>query len=514
VKYSGAIARERARSIQQDWPRLVRHVLCVLALMWTGLVNGQAFFFPSDSTNYVRAADMAVYLASGKTLSTEWTARHRASVAGGPRVVAGPATSVNSLGSGQVMRGRSPYIGALMYLGYVTSDFWAFVAMQALIAYGLIILALRTAGVTSAKAVVGVVALLAGTTALPTYNSTLLADAFSAFGIVAFVLLASPARFSRWELAFLYVVLAVFGVSHMTHAWMMTGMVAVLAFSRWRRWIAPVPKRAWIAGAATIAAGILSVQVTSYVVQLAFGRGTQLLPLLTARVIADGPGKAFIDSGCDGRRFQICRVHIGEPSSDPAILFGLEQSTGAYMLATLQERRRMSEEDLAFAFAVLRSDPFGQIAMSLRNSLRQLLWIDYDGLNQGCWEKADCWDSLPPRELAKLKTTPSGRNAWPQEAMNVLLYAVVILSLATIPFAYRRIKRVAPERAATVRMWMLVGFAGMLVSCVLGGAVADPQYRYQGRLIWMVPFLAAILVLMVTGRRRTTGEAKIDLERS
>ena len=506
MKYAGAITRKRTDNIHQDSTRLFRHVLCVLALMWTGLVNGQAFFFPSDSTNYIRAADMAVYLASGKTVSTEWTARHQATVADGTRAAAGPATSVNSLGSGQVMSGRSPYIGALMYLGYVTSDFWAFVAMQALVAYGLIILALRTVGVTSTKAVVGVVVLLAGTTALPTYNSTLLADAFSAFGIVSFALLASNGRFSRWELAFLYGVLAVFGVSHLTHAWMMTGMVAVLAISRWRRWIAPVPKQAWIAGAATIAAGILSVQVTSLVVQAAFGRGTQLLPLLTARVIADGPGKAFIDSGCDGRRFQICRVNIGEPGSDPAILFGLKRSTGAYMLATLEERRRMSEEDLAFAFAVLKFDPLGQIAMSVRNSVRQLLWIDYDGLNQGCWEKADCWDSLPPREVAKLKTTPSGRNAWPQAAMNALLYAVVILSLAIIPFAYRRIKKVAPERAATVRMWMLVGFAGMLVSCVLGGAVADPQYRYQGRLIWMVPFLAAMLVLMA--RRRQGPESE------
>jgi len=32
----------------------------------------------------------------------------------------------------------------------------------------------------------------------------------------------------------------------------------------------------------------------------------------------------------------------------------------------------------------------------------------------------------------------------------------------------------------------------MLVCSFFGGAVSDPQYRYQGRLIWLVPFFAAI----------------------
>src|SRR5206468_11919046 len=54
-----------------------RHTLCVLALMWTGLVNGQPFLFQSDTTNYVRAADAAVYIASGHRISTVWTDRYR-----------------------------------------------------------------------------------------------------------------------------------------------------------------------------------------------------------------------------------------------------------------------------------------------------------------------------------------------------------------------------------------------------------------------------------------------------
>jgi hypothetical protein len=58
-------------------PKALRHALCVLALMWTGLVNGQPFFFATDTTNYIRAADVAVYVASHHRFSTVWTDRYK-----------------------------------------------------------------------------------------------------------------------------------------------------------------------------------------------------------------------------------------------------------------------------------------------------------------------------------------------------------------------------------------------------------------------------------------------------
>jgi hypothetical protein len=45
---------------------------------------------------------------------------------------------------------------------------------------------------------------------------------------------------------------------------------------------------------------------------------------------------------------------------------------------------------------------------------------------------------------------------------------------------------------ALLREWLLLTLVAMLVCSFFGGAVSDPQYRYQGRLIWLVPFFAAI----------------------
>jgi hypothetical protein len=494
---------------------LARHTLCVLALMWTGLVNGQPFFFQTDTTNYVRAADAAVYIISGHTISTRWTDRYRDQLSAPSPPASPPETrgksaslqSANDVRAGLIMGGRSPYIGALMYLGYVIGDFWPFVLFQAIVAYTLINLTARRFGITSPVEVTGLTLFLAATTSLPTYNSLLLADAFASFGIVAFLLLATPGALSRLETIFLAVVLAISVVAHLTHEMILLAMIVALSVLAWLKWCPRPPPRAWIAGISGALLGIGSIMLTGLATQIAFGHPPQMLPLLSARFIADGPGKAYIDSGCDGRRFEICRIPIGDPRSDALILFGTTPDDGAYMLANIEQRRLMGHQDVSFALAVLKYDFAGETAMMARNTLRQLAFIDYDGLNQNCFGQHNCWNSLPSPVRAKLQATPSGRGAWPESLMNAVLYIVVFASLLCLVLVAPSLRRHDPARWEMLRTWLLVGFAGMLVCSFFGGAIADPQYRYQGRLIWLVPLMAGIALL---ARRQLAGGAEIN----
>lgn len=483
----------------------LRHLACILALMWTGLVNGQPFFFQSDTTNYIRAADAAVYVVSGGMISTSWTERHRQDIdsrrgveplAPPPTENTKPPKGSNDIGQGLIMSGRSPYIGALMYLGYVLGNFWPFVLLQAAIAYALILLTMKRFGVYGAREATGLVVGLAATTALPSYNSMLLADAFTGFGVLAFLLLASPGRLARREAWFLVAVILMSAVSHLTHIMILIGMVLALAVLVWWRFAPKLPARAWVAGAGAILVGFASVQATALATKMAFGSEPQLLPLLTARFIADGPGKAYIDSGCEGQRFEFCKVPIGNPHSEGLILFGRTPQDGAYMLADVEQRRLMGEQDKQFAIAVLRFDPVGQAGSLVRNTFRQLVYIDYDGLNQDCFSKPECWESLPPKVRNKLRNTPSGQGLWPQATMNALLYIVVLASLAGIAVLSRPISRRSPEWWQLFRTWLIVGMTAMLVCSFFGGAVAEPQYRYMGRMIWLVPFAAGIALLM------------------
>ncbi len=502
----------------------LRHLFCILALMWTPLVNGQPFFFESDTTNYVRAADAAVHVATGGRFSTIWTNRYKAHMPRAAQAKSAAADqpaakadsprrieSVNDVGSGQIMAGRSPYIGALMYLGYLAGNFWPFVLLQACTAYALIILTLRRFRVATPVNVTGLTLALAATTALPTYNGLLLADAFAAFGMLAFLLIASPGRLSRGELIFLGLVLVTSVTAHLTHIMIILGMTVALAISRLAGWVAKPPRRAWIAGIGAVVIGFGSVQLTDVATRLAFGRPPQLLPLLSARFIADGPGKKYIDAGCPGGDFLICHIPIGRPDNDALILFSLNPRTGAYMLRNTEERRMMGEQDVGFALAVLKYDPLGELAMIARNTVRQLFWIDYDGLNQTCWYRPNCWSSLPPELRAELRASPSGRAIWPQKWMNALLYLVVVGSLAVLLVSGRQVARLNRRRWLLLREWLVLGFAGMLVCSFFGGAVADPQYRYQGRLIWLVPLMAGVALLMQLQLRRGSLRRPVEI---
>ncbi|MBB5729255.1 hypothetical protein [Sphingomonas prati] len=483
---------------------MARHLICILALMWTALVNGQPFFF-DDTTNYIRAADSAVFVASGHRISTAWTERYRDAVVPSPAAASEQAgsTTPNDVSSGTIMAGRSPYFGAVLWLGYVIGDFWPFVVMQAVFCYLLMLLALRRFGIERPRTILLTVVGIAATTALPTYNGLLLADAFAGFGVIAFLLLATPGRLTQVETAFLVGVVLLSTMFHLTHIAMLAGMVGAMILLVVFRVGPPPPRRAWLTGVAGIVIGLLSVQATALVAQAAFGKAPQLLPLLTARFYMDGPGRRFIESGCDGRRFTVCRIAIGAVPTNPAFLFSTDPREGAFMIATPADRERMGAEDTAFALAVLRHDPLGQTAKIGENMLRQLAWIDYDGLNTGCFAQTDCWSSLPPKVRATLRASPSGRNAWPVGMMNALLYVVVIASLAVIAWVARRSWRSEAVVAKMLRTWVLLGGAALLTNAFFGGAVADPQYRYQGRMIWLVVLLAAMLLPHMRGVRKT-----------
>jgi hypothetical protein len=486
----------------------LRHALCVIALMWVGLVNGQALFFSTDTTNYIRAADVAAYLASGKTFSTAWTDKYRSQLE--PPANSRPRSaeestkaerirvhSVNDLKNGLIMGGRSPYIGALMYVGYVAGDFWPFLLLQALTAYFLIILSLRKLRLDNPRNITAVVLTLAATTALPAYNSMLLADAFTGFGILAFLLLATKGGdYSRLELAFLFTVLVIFAVSHLTHIMILIGMLAALALLTLWRGTGAVPRRAWVAGLGGVLIGFASIQATALVTSAVFGRKPQLLPLLTARFIADGPGWRYIQSGCDDGRYQICRVHIGEPRSDALILFGATKETGAYMLANAEQRRKMGEEDVAFAISVLKFEPLGQLSAILRNTAKQFFWIQYDGLNQNCFERPNCWISVPANIREELRATPSGRGLWPEREMTILLQVTVICSVIALLVLRNRLSSKAPEEWKMVRTWLVLTFVAMIVNSIFGGAIADPQYRYQTRVSWLLPLFGVLALLL------------------
>lgn len=486
--------------------RWLFHLGCVLALAWPAFVNGQPFYFP-DSTAYVRAADSAAYIFSGERITTEWTEHYRRSL--DPEDKVGDAdhhvsAHGNDLATESVMAGRSPYFGALLWISYLISHFWLFVVAQAAIVYWLVRVALRLFGVARPAIVAGTVLLLSAFTALPYFTGLLMPDLLAGIGILAFLLLAiDRGRLGRGEWAGLLALLLLSVVAHLTHILILAAMAAALViWALTRRW-----PRARIAApiAPTLAiliAGIGSVLVTSAVVEQVFGRKPLLVPLLTARFMADGPGLDYLRRHCPDAGFAACAWADRADVAAADLLWSHDPAKGGYMFADTVTRRALSVEDTAFALAVLADYPVTQGMNILRNGWRQAIDVEADLLNYGCVAGPHCWMSLPPRERAVLRASLGGQGLWPQPTIAMLQKGAVLVAILLLLAWVAADARRGGERRDDLRLWLMLILVALAVNALLGGGISEPQARYQARIIWLLPLMAIIAGLLWRGAAR------------
>ncbi|WP_303539751.1 hypothetical protein [Sphingomonas natans] len=473
--------------------------------MWPALINGQPFYF-SDTSSYVRAGDVIAHIIGGPSARTLWTrpdpdAQTPTAASAASEKTSGlrPAARGNDPDSGYIMAGRSPYFGIVLWLGWLSSRFWLFVLLQAAIAYFLIGAALRCFGLDRPGLKLTAVALLSLLSPLALYNGVLLADALSGFGCVAFLILLAPrVLFARWEILLLALVLIASVVSHLTHLVILAGMVAVLGALIGTGWVARrEASRAMLIGMAAVVTGVASIAATSVAVKAHFGQAPVLVPLITARFIADGPGRDYIEAGCGGRAFAVCRIPYRAWTSSTVFLWSTEPATGAFLLADSDMRRAMSIEDKAFAVAVARAYPVRTLRVAVWNSLLQLTDLRVDIVQEVCFATPACIGKQFPDEIVReIAATPAGRGAWPLAAMNIVIYASVALSLVALMMLLPGLRASAPAAARLICLWLLLLALAMAINGFLGGAISEPQSRYQTRMIWPLPLLAIIALFV------------------
>ena len=483
-----------------------RSLLCAalaLATAWPSLYNGQPFFFP-DTTAYIRGADAAFSRFTHRT--TVWSPP-RQQVSSDPataREAQAPRRSLSSVAERAVLAGRSVYYGVVLYVGDLTGRLWPTVLVQASAVLLSVALTLRAFGLFTWPAFAIISIALAAFTPVSFFASFLIPDVFAAISILSVAnLLVHASRMTRRTMITWTVLLSASLLFHLSHMLIALGMLAVaIAYALVDRASAAPRGVAYVSVALAVAIGgeiAFDAAVTRLV-----GAPPIRPPFLTARMVADGPGYRYLAANCATRRLAACEFVDKMPGMRPDhFLWGTNPKKAAFAVSSADTRRKLGAEQYRVAWAILMSDPLGQIAASLRNAGTQFVRIGLDDFNYPTNERTFLASHVPEPYLGALQQTRAWREAMPLSAISAVF---VITSLVSVIYlvgsALLSGRAFVRDRALFAFVtWIVVGTA---VNAFVCGALSTPNGRYQARVVWLLPLAAMLLEY----RRRDRGRAR------
>jgi hypothetical protein len=397
-----------------------------------------------------------------------------------------------------IVGARSLYYGLIVAVFENVGTLWAIVAVHAVLCAWIVALTLRTAYAAPPRVLyLAIVAVLALATPLSLFVGFIMPDVFAGLAILcAALLIAFRERLARAAQAGLLVLFTVALTAHFSHFLTMLVLVAgAAAFAAWRGdksllRATRAPAVALAVAAAASALGLHALQLGPY--------APQTPPFLTARLLEAGPGRAKLNDICAETAYAICAFRDRPLDKSADILWSDDPKTGVFSAARYAVKRRLVEQDRAFALDVFRRAPLSTIATALAAGVVQFTAV---GVDPELRADAARWFTLPPQQfvryaLARIGACAPGRSCKPRLPLSILSvvyiagYALALGFLALQALSLRRDPSAAPERAFLAFAALIV--AGVALNALVCGAFSGVYPRYQARVAWLIPFLAIL----------------------
>jgi hypothetical protein len=375
---------------------------------------------------------------------------------------------------------------------HLTITTWPIIVVQCLMTAGVLHALCRTLG-CGAWTVLPLTAGLAATTWLPWLACQIMPDIFTPLLVLGLCLLVLvPECLSRVERIGL-VASAGFMVAAQQSS-VPLSLVLLTALIPLRCWLAGAGRLRWrLAFAPTLMAiaALLSVNVAGY------GRFS-LAPFgnmfLLARVIYDGPGLTVLQRDCPAAGWRLCDFLDRLPPTSDEFLWQPGSPVGL-----AGGHKAVSAEADAIITAVLHEQPGAELRAFLANGWEQLQrFVSGDGLEPwpvevSPWIERDFpaaeWEAYQSaRQQRGVLTIPG----WQARLQRVVVLAGVALCLLLLPLALWRRQPVAG--------FLAVVLLALPASALINGGLSTPHDRYQSRVMWLAPCLAAVASLSLVRR--------------
>ena len=484
-----------------DW----RQVFPVaLILMLIPIWNGFPLLY-EDTAAYISRPAKAIGPMIGDR-SLDWI-EPASRNAGTPPDTSKPGVAVYALEEDDTwMAGRSVYWGTAAYLTTLLAGPFGVVLLSAfLVAITLTITWFKMLGRASARELWVVSAALSLATPLGVFVGLMTPDVLSGVFVVALAGLATRwEALSRIERAALLAIACFAALSHDSIVAMSALLFPLAATALWFISRRSRPDKAIACGllGAPLLVGILGAVVFHAVAVQATGKPPLRMSFLSAHIAHTEFGARAIRAQCKERSFEICKHTEKFPVGWTSFLFDRDPETGVFGPATLEEKRRLNEEQADLMIGAIMRYPFPALEHFAGDVYMQLATFDLSDVRQA-------------RKAAKFEQmfTPSLYGSWQDSrlakddavlsAIGLLTYLVVFISLIAMPFLARG-KGTDSGKYCAASIFVGLILMGILANAIVSGILASPWGRFEARLIWLLPYAAFALWAVSRSRRKGT----------
>ncbi|MCJ2071147.1 hypothetical protein MKK75_20520 [Methylobacterium sp. J-030] len=412
-----------------------------------------------------------------------------------------------------VAGGRSPFYGLVLVLAVRFGTLWLLAAGQALLAAWSIGVLIR--GLLPAALPVfyqSVILTLGLGTSLPFFAAFAMPDLYAGLLIIAVTILAfCPERFPVAERVMLWGLLVASLTFHAANVALAVALstlaLAILAACRTPRTVIAIRAGGL---ALSILVALSMTWAFGALYQADAGVAQRTPPFLMARLLADGPGRAYLAAICpNGASPTLCRFADRPFASEDEILWSEDPAKGVFSVSDYAVRDSLRNEEAAFVRAVVARDPAAVLTGILHNGLQQLMtfyvWEPMKSparfLQFPWWHRTAILRIIPDMKSCEAAPDTCEVRANP---LFVAVLHIVIVMLAWILIVWAVLKtrcfglfararwnrsdRLPPLAGAVVLIPM-----GVILNALICGAASGIFARYQARVIWLIPLLAFLI---------------------
>lgn len=211
-------------------------------------------------------------------------------------------------------------------------------------------------------------------------------------------------------------------------------------------------------------------------------------PILMTRLIADGPARWYLQEHCGQMEVLICDHVQDLPDNVTDFLWA---PNAIWRNAPLQQQDRLRREEMPVVLGTIRAYPWEVLSTAAAHSWRQLGTFGLWNYDPNPWI-LEVMDSVLPGARASYLESRQAHRALHEDFFTLVQDWTVKISAVVIAVCFLFLRRIWSRQLAGLATF--IAFV-VISNAVITGTLSNVEDRYQGRVVWLVPLLASMLVI-------------------